>query len=245
MSSSIMEISEYLKEIQKTYTTNQATEHSYRLALAKYLTALFGKDISVINEPKRKDYGATDFIISQTSTEIPIGYIETKDLNTDLKKIETNEQLTRYKESLSNLILTDYLEFIYYKSGEEHARVRIAELRNNKITFLKENFDEFKTFLENFCKFKGQFISTPQELASIMAKKTKLMATAFQIALKQQEASKIQEHFTTFKKHLTYDITDERFASIYAETHLMFSSSLVAISVNSSFKKGKLLGINS
>ena len=57
--------------------------------------------------------------------------------------------------------------------------------------------------LENFCKFKGQFISTPQELASIMAKKTKLMATAFQIALKQQEASKIQEHFTTFKKHLT------------------------------------------
>ena len=52
-----MEISEYLKEIQKTYTTNQATEHK------KYLTALFGKDISVINEPKRKDYGATDFII--------------------------------------------------------------------------------------------------------------------------------------------------------------------------------------
>ena len=42
-----------------------------------------------------------------------------------------------------------------------------------------------------------------------MAKKTKLMATAFQIALKQQEASKIQEHFTTFKKHLTYDITDD------------------------------------
>ena len=213
-----MEISEYLKEIQKTYTTNQATEHSYRLALAKYLTALFGKDISVINEPKRKDYGATDFIISQTSTEIPIGYIETKDLNTDLKKIETNEQLTRYRESLSNLILTDYLEFIYYKSGEEHARIRIAELRNNKITFLKENFDEFKTFLENFCKFKGQFIGTPQELASIMAKKTKLMAIAFQTALLQRDSNKIKEHFGVFKEHLIADITEKRFASIYAET---------------------------
>ena len=213
-----MEISEYLKEIQKTYTTNQATEHSYRLALAKYLTALFGKDISVINEPKRKDYGATDFIISQTSTEIPIGYIETKDLNTDLKKIETNEQLTRYRESLSNLILTDYLEFIYYKAGEEHARVRIAELKKNRIISLKENFDEFKTFLENFCKFKGQFIGTPQELASVMAKKTNLMKIAFQTALTQQHSNKIKEHFGVFKEHLITDLTEERFASIYAET---------------------------
>ena len=213
-----MEISEYLKEIQKIYTTNQATEHSYRLALAKYLTALFGKDISVINEPKRKDYGATDFIISQTSTEIPIGYIETKDLNTDLKKIETNEQLTRYKESLSNLILTDYLEFIYYKSGEEHARVRIAELKKNRIISLKENFQKFTEFLEKFLGFQGQFIATPQELASIMAKKTNLMKIAFQTALTQQHSNKIKEHFGVFKEHLITDLTEERFASIYAET---------------------------
>ena len=155
-----MEISEYLKEIQKTYTTNQATEHSYRLALAKYLTALFGKDISVINEPKRKDYGATDFIISQTSTEIPIGYIETKDLNTDLKKIETNEQLTRYKESLSNLILTDYLEFIYYKSGEEHARVRIAEL------FFKKKLLKIISISNYFLKV-AKFVYNPFDLRKI------------------------------------------------------------------------------
>ena len=213
-----MEISEYLKEIQKIYTTNQATEHSYRLALAKYLTTFFGKDISVINEPKRKDYGATDFIISKTNTDIPIGYIETKDLNTDLKKIETNEQLTRYRESLSNFILTDYLEFIYYKSGEEHARVRIAELKKNRIISLKENFQKFTEFLEKFLGFQGQFIATPQELARVMAKKTNLMKIAFQTALTQQHSNKIKEHFGVFKEHLITDLTEERFASIYAET---------------------------
>ena len=51
-----------------------------------------------------------------------------------------------------------------------------------------------------------------------MAKKTKLMATAFQTALRQKEANKIEEHFNTFQQYLIPDITEERFASIYAET---------------------------
>ena len=72
--------------------------------------------------------------------------------------------------------------------------------------------------LEDFCGYEGKFIGTPQKLAKIMAKKAKFMATAFQISLNKKEASKIKGHFEFFKENLTYDITQDRFASIYAET---------------------------
>ena len=44
------------------------------------------------------------------------------------------------------------------------------------------------------------------------------MKIAFQTALTQQHSNKIKEHFGVFKEHLITDLTEERFASIYAET---------------------------
>jgi hypothetical protein len=54
------------------------------------------------------------------------GYIEAKDVGRSLDEIERDEQLTRYRESLSNLILTDYLEFRRFKDGEKQQTTRIA-----------------------------------------------------------------------------------------------------------------------
>ena len=74
-----MEISEYLKEIQKTYTTNQATEHSYRLALAKYLTALFGKDISVYQlSPKEKTTEQQTLLFHKLVQKFPLATLITE-----------------------------------------------------------------------------------------------------------------------------------------------------------------------
>src|SRR5437588_11902702 len=83
----------YLRKIEKAYQAGNATEHTYRAALQELLAALFS-DITITNEPKRVKCGAPDLII--THKQIPLGYFETKDINTPLDQTERTNQMTRY-----------------------------------------------------------------------------------------------------------------------------------------------------
>jgi hypothetical protein len=64
-----------------------------------------GDGVRAINEPKRVECGAPDYIITRAGT--PIGYVEAKDIGTSLDTEERSEQMRRYRASLNNLILTD------------------------------------------------------------------------------------------------------------------------------------------
>ncbi|MBU2260691.1 MAG: hypothetical protein KKF02_02030, partial [Proteobacteria bacterium] len=71
-----------------------ATEHTYRPFLKRIIESL-ADGITATNEPRREACGAPDFII--TRNEIPVGYIETKDIGKPLSVIENDEQLKRYR----------------------------------------------------------------------------------------------------------------------------------------------------
>ena len=90
----------YIKEVSEIFKTGNSTEHSYRPVFKKMLSELLPTNISIINEPKRIDCGAPDFVLTKNS-DIPVGYIETKDLD----KEESNEQIKRYKTVLAILFL--------------------------------------------------------------------------------------------------------------------------------------------
>ena len=79
-------VSTYLNNIEKSLSTGNATEHSYRPALKEFIESL-AEEIEATNEPKREQCGAPDFIITKGKT--PIGYIETKDVGKSLDIIET------------------------------------------------------------------------------------------------------------------------------------------------------------
>src|SRR6266566_4862132 len=119
----------YLSEIEKDYIAGRATEHTYRGALKNLLVAL-DTDISVTNEPKRIKCGAPDYVVDRNN--LTIGYIEAKDINIPLDEIEKGEQLGRYKRSLDNLILTDYLEFRWYVQGEKRMTARLGTPRSDR-----------------------------------------------------------------------------------------------------------------
>jgi len=53
-------IEKYLREMQNTLASGQATEHSYRPALKTLFESLFKYEVT--NEPKRSEHGAPDFI---------------------------------------------------------------------------------------------------------------------------------------------------------------------------------------
>jgi hypothetical protein len=104
----------YIKNLAKALSTGDATEHTHRPALKDLIEDL-PSGIMATNEPKRIECGAPDFIVRKGA--LTIGYIEAKDTGKNLVEEEKSEQLKRYHESLTNLILTDYLEFRWYVDG--------------------------------------------------------------------------------------------------------------------------------
>jgi hypothetical protein len=104
------DITQYVSEINRIYKAGNATEHSYRPAL-KSLFEKMTDGLTVTNEPKRIACGAPDYIV--TRKEIPVGYIEAKDIDTDLNHKANKPQFDRYKQSLDNLIITVFSFFCY------------------------------------------------------------------------------------------------------------------------------------
>ena len=108
-------IKSYLAKIDREFKTGRATEHTHRPALKDLIESL-DTGVSATNEPKRVECGAPDFILRRDG--LSIGYVETKDLGKSLDEAEDSDQLQRYKKSLPNLILTDYLEFRWFVDGQ-------------------------------------------------------------------------------------------------------------------------------
>ncbi|MDD9814720.1 MAG: DNA methyltransferase, partial [Gammaproteobacteria bacterium] len=161
----------YLKEIAAIQSGGEFTEHSFRGALQKLLQAhLPGVDIT--NEPGRiMEGGAPDYVLKRN--QIPLGYIEAKNIDKSLDDKTFRDQFNRYLQSLDNLIFTNYLEFRFHRDAETKpvAVIAIAELRNGKIKPLPENFARFENLIADFGAYQGQTITTAADLARRMADK--------------------------------------------------------------------------
>ncbi len=211
-----MPIKEYIKEVKKRYSAGISTEHSYRGDLQNLLLKLV-TDVNVTNEPKRQECGAPDYIIQRK--DIPLGYIEAKDIGLDLDKIEKSDQLKRYLSSLSNLILTDYLEFRFYKYGAIVKTIKIAVIENGSIKTIPENYDSFITHFKDFCSFKGQTIKSTEVLAKMMANKARMMEEVIFNAVQQEdELNTLHDQLIAFREILIHALDEKTFADIYAQT---------------------------
>ena len=104
----------YLLALRKT-PIDEKTEHTDRAALQNLLQAIAnecGNGISVQHEPKRvAKKGAPDFKITKSS--LILGYVENKAVGENLDKVLKSDQIKRYKSLSQNIIVTDYLHFIW------------------------------------------------------------------------------------------------------------------------------------
>jgi predicted helicase len=215
-------IQNYIENINRLYQTGNAREHSYRGDLQKLLNEIINdKEIIVTNEPARiRDVGAPDYSI--TKKKIPIGYIEAKDIGKRLNSKEYKEQFERYKNALPNLIITDYLEFWFYRNGKLTQEIQIAKIENNKIVANEENFNTFENSIKDFTSFISQTITNPQKLAKLMAGKARLLKDVIEKAILSNEENEannsLKNEMKIFRLNLIHDITHESFADIYAQT---------------------------
>lgn len=214
-----MNIHQYLDSINQRYQTGISREHAYRGDLQQLLESLL-PGVMATNEPARINCGAPDYVL--TRKDVPLGYIEAKDIGIDLSSKTLKEQFDRYKAALDNLVFTDYLDFHFYKSGELISKIAIAEIQQGRIVAKPENFAQFTALIENFALQVTQSIKSPTKLAEMMAAKAKLMALVIEEALKSddasQENSELKNQLAAFKSILIHDIDNRAFADIYAQT---------------------------
>jgi len=220
----------YITELNRQFQTGIAREHTYRPALQNLL-ASFLPHLTVSNEPARQACGAPDFILQRKENNIPIAFVEAKDINDSdlIGKSKNKEQFDRYKRSLDNLILTDYLDFLLYEKGEFVDSIRIAELKGEKIIAIKENFEKFEHLIKRFGNAQPQKIVSSAKLAEIMAGKARLLANVIENTITEDsENSVLEGQMKAFKEVLIHDITPKEFADVYAQTitYGMFSARL-------------------
>ena len=124
----------YLRKLRETPFSEQ-TEHTDRSALEGLLNDFAAKTASrkttVQHEPKRAaEKGAPDFKITRQGTIL--GYVETKAVGENLDKVLKSEQIARYKSLSQNIILTDYLHFIWINNDGIQRETRSEERRVGK-----------------------------------------------------------------------------------------------------------------
>ncbi len=209
----------YIENLNKRYQTGISREHAYRGDLQLFLETLLN-DIQVINEPARIACGAPDYILMKK--DIPVGYIEAKDIDVDLKSKSLKEQFDRYKASLTNLIFTDYLDFHFYRDGQFVNSIRIAEIKDGTIVGIPDQFAHFEQLMKDFVLTITQSIKSPTKLAEMMAGKARLLGNIIENAVNSDEEneanSQLKDQFKAFQNVLVHDITPKAFADMYAQT---------------------------
>lgn len=213
----------YFKEIHKIYIDGDFREESFYPSFKRLIedcSKLFQTQagVNVLVAPRKTEAGIPDFRVGKDG-EI-IGFIEAKSPDTDLGEVEDSDQLKRYRDSLPNLILTNFLEFRLYRSGRPVDKVQVGRqftLRSLKSPPSPEKLDEFFELLENFFSFSTPEIQKSSDLSIELAKKTRFLEHILQEEL-LKENDEVTRFYKAFQEELIETLTKERFADLYAQT---------------------------
>ncbi len=212
-------ISSYIDKLKRELITGSALEHSYRPALKALIESL-NPNITAVNDPSRSEYGAPDFIFLDSKNKNLIhGYAETKDINVDLNQVEKTEQLKRYL-GYSNLILTNYLEFRFFRNGEKYQTLTVAKKEGLQLKILNENFSQLERELQSFLEGKPERINNAKRLSEIMGgKAARIRANIINfLQIENEKNNELLRIYKVMQKLLVHDLKIDKFADMYAQT---------------------------
>ena len=207
----------YIQNLQKNI--KHGGERSHYSSLQSLIEGL-EIGINTIVEEKGNQAGIPDLTIRKNDRVV--GYIEAKDININISKLDqkNEKQIKRYLESNIgyNFILTNYLQFRWYVNGECEKIAELATLEQEEI-ILVDNLQPIRELLQSFLNQKAKDINNYYDLAKEMAAYTKTIRNAIELSLviedSNEELNRLKE---TFKKLLLLDIDNDKFADMYAQT---------------------------
>ena len=214
----------YLQALRKT-PLDEKTEHADRSALEALLEALakHAKGVTVHHEPKRvADKGAPDFQVRKGG--LILGYVENKQIGENLDKVLRSDQIKRYRELSDNIVLTDYLRFIWIgKNGIQGDDVlcRGTDLETPKFRLREERIAEVDKLLQGFFSSPPKDIDKSQDLALALAARSKLLRDFLGKELLRQQREHTEGRlyglYEVFRKQVFQELTLGDFADAFAQ----------------------------
>jgi len=212
----------YIQSISSKFSHLETSEMGYRADFEILLKGIF-ESINVKrvdHDPKARQGNKPDFIV--INKDVPILYIEAKDIGVSLDKVEKSEQMARYF-GYTNLVLTDYLEFRFYRNGlpyEEPIKIASYDLKNRIITPLSQNYEHTAKTLLDFTQSQKEPIKSGKHLSKIMGGKAQRIRDNLRHFLIPDSKQNIElvHIYEAIKKMLVHDLTIDTFSDMYAQT---------------------------
>ncbi len=239
-------LKEYLESIKDL--TPEKNELTHRLFLHNLLDKLknhFNKEFKIEHEPNRdKQGGQPDFRVSFQG--LNIGYIENKRVGTNLSQLLKSDQVLKYLELNPNLMLTDYLNFVWVGKDEENKplikrKISIASLDE----LSKPQKPKPQTECDLIELFRGFFnheaapITNAKDFATHLSAPTKYLKDAL---IQYQKDTHVSSIFKNFKEYLYEELSFEDFSDAFAQT---LTYSLFIAKLNHPFEKINLDNVRS
>jgi hypothetical protein len=215
----------YLLALKKT-SVDEKTEQTDRGALGTLLQALADetqKGIKVQHEPKRvADKGAPDFKVSKNG--LILGYVENKTIDENLNKVLKSDQIKKYTSLSNNIILTDYLEFIWINKYGEPQRERLChatDLESRKFRLREDRIEAVAKLISRFFSSAPEDIGKSQQLALALATRSRLLRDYLGEELIRQEREhkegRLYGLFQVFRDQVFHELTLKEFADALAQ----------------------------
>ncbi|WP_033738277.1 N-6 DNA methylase [Helicobacter pylori] len=238
-------LKEYLESIKDIADKN---EHTHRAFLQKLLTSLkdnFNKEFEIEHEPNRdKKGGQPDFRISFQG--LNIGYVENKRAGTKLDELLKSDQILKYLELNPNLMLTDYLNFMWVGKDENNEpwiknKISIASLDepSKPLKPIPQTEHDLIEFFRGFFNYEAVPITNAKDFATHLSAPTKYLKDALVAYQKNEQVSSI---FKNFKEYLYEELSFEDFSDAFAQT---LTYSLFLAKLNHPFEKINLDNVRS
>ncbi|PDX56592.1 type ISP restriction/modification enzyme, partial [Helicobacter pylori] len=239
-------LKEYLEGIKDL--TPESNELTHRPSLYNLLDSLkdnFNKELKIEHEPNRdKQGGQPDFRVSYQG--LNVGYIENKRVGTNLNQLLKSDQILKYLELNPNLMLTDYLNFVWVGKDEEN---KLSIKRKISIASLDELSKPLKpkpqTERDLIELFRGFFnheaapITNAKDFANALSAPTRYLKDAL---IQYQKDMQVSSIFNNFKEYLYEELSFEDFSDAFAQT---LTYSLFIAKLNHPFEKIDLNNVRS
>ncbi len=212
-------IQKYINALQNI-DLSQTTELSLRFELKTLLKDISDRQIDILHEGKHHEkFGAPDFKISDKKGII--GYVETKKIGENLDKIINSEQIKKYILLSDNILLTNYLNFIWIRKGKIELQEEICNLQTLKNSLKTETVEKLNHLICQFLKENPVGISNTKILAHALASRTKILkdflTETIQNQLDNNEPSPLTGLYNTFKNSISSDLTVSEFSDAFAQ----------------------------
>ena len=212
----------------KEFDFSEATEHTLRGPLENLLKAQAtdkAPNLKVIHEPKRDPtkLGAPDFKFKLN--EAIIGYLENKKVDENLNTTLESDQIAKYKKLSGNIILTNYLEWIWLKDGKIAKRETLCysnDVGNRRARLDKDKADKVAELIAGFLSTPPQKLADSKKLAYALAVRCHDLRDFLFEELKRQtregQEGRLHGLYAAFQKDVFHELEVKEFADAFAQT---------------------------